>query len=279
MKGETFILKFGVLSDIHIDINERKLAPGQSYDSLLAEYLYHNEIDVLLLAGDISSDYRESLAFLDKMKNHRVSKILFVPGNHDYWSIRNKETDTNKINLLFNEREESLVANPFIVNDTYAVVGNPGWYDYGFACNKYTEEEFEAKKLRVGGWNDRLYVHWGKSDRDVSREMLAQIEKDMEKVADKRVVLMTHVVTHPQFIVPLPHRVYDYYNAFLGSRSYMTLYDKYPITKSVMGHVHFRKTLVEDAITYYCACLGNGRHWYTDDPVSELAYTIETFTL
>ena len=272
-------MKFGVLSDIYIDINERKLAPGQSYDSLLAEYLYHNEIDVLLLAGDISSDYRESLAFLDKMKNHRASKILFVPGNHDYWSIRNKETDTYKINLLFNEREERLVANPFIVNDTYAVVGNPGWYDYGFASNKYTEEAFEARKLRVGGWNDRLYVHWGKSDRDVSREMLAQIEKDMGKVADKRVVLMTHVVTHPQFIVPLPHRVYDYYNAFLGSRSYMTLYDKYPITKSVMGHVHFRKTLVEDAITYYCACLGNGRHWYTDDPVSELAYTIETFTL
>lgn len=272
-------MKFGVLSDIHIDINERKLAPGQSYDSLLAENLYNNEIDVLLLAGDISSNYRESLTFLDKMKEHRVSKILFVPGNHDYWSIRNKETDTHKINQIFIEREESLVGNPFIVNENYAVVGNPGWYDYGFASSKYTTEEFETKKLRVGGWNDRLYVHWNKPDQQVAQEMLTQIENDIATIPDKNIILMTHVVTHPQFVVPLPHRVYDYFNAFLGSKSYMSLYDKYPIKKSVMGHVHFRKTLTENAITYYCACLGNGKHWYTDDPVSELAYTIETFTI
>ncbi|MGP6139799.1 MULTISPECIES: metallophosphoesterase [unclassified Jeotgalibaca] len=272
-------MRFGVLSDLHIDINERKLAPGQTYDRLLADYLYNHEIDALLLAGDISSDYHDSLAFLDRMKEHQVSKIFFVPGNHDYWSIRNKETDTGKINQIFMDRDESLVGRPFIINDGFAIVANPGWYDYGFASNKYTLEEFEAKKLRVGGWNDRLYVHWGQSDQQVAEGMLHQIEDDITQVSGREIILMTHIVTHPHFTVPLPNRVYDYYNAFLGSKSYMSLYDKYPITKSIMGHVHYRKILSEDAITYYCACLGNGRHWWTDDPLSELAYTIETFNI
>lgn len=272
-------VKFAVLSDLHIDINERKLAPGQSYDRLLADYLYNHEIDALLLAGDISSDYQDSLAFLDKLKEHHVSNVFFVPGNHDYWSIRNKEMNTEKMNRIFMDRDESLVGKPLSIGNDFAIVANPGWYDFGFASDKYTVEDFEAKKLRVGGWNDRLYVHWNKTDIQVAEEMLQQIETDIQTVPDRQIILMTHIVTHPHFTVPLPHRIYDYYNAFLGSKSYQTLYDQYPITKSIMGHVHFRKVLHEGDTTYYCACLGNGRHWWTDDPLTELAYTIETFTI
>lgn len=272
-------MKIGVISDLHIDMNERKLSPGDSYDRLLAELLYNEEIEVLLLAGDISSDYRDSLKFLDKLKQHNVSKTFFVPGNHDFWSIRNRETDTDEIYRIFCDREESLVNRPFILNERHAIVANPGWYDYGFANSKYTLEEFENKKLNVGGWNDRLYVHWKDSDREVASHMLQQIKDDIESVPDRDIILMTHVATHPQFVVPLPNRIYDYYNAFLGSKSYMTLYDEYPISHSVMGHVHFRKSLVENNIHYYCACLGNGRHWWTDDPRTELAYSLETIKI
>lgn len=273
-------MKIGVISDLHIDMNERKLAPGASYDRLLAELLYNNEVDLLLLAGDISSDYHDSLAFLDKMKRHRSSPIVFVPGNHDFWSIRNKEEDTREIYRIFREREESPVGRPLLLGDEWAVVGNPGWYDYGFADNKrYTLEQFEAKKLDVGGWNDRLYINWHQSDREVANEMLEEIHQDLDRVGERKVILMTHVVTHPLFTVPLPNRIYDYYNAFLGNKSYMRLYEQYPIEKSIMGHVHMRRTLRERGVTYYCACLGNARHWWTDDPYTEMAYTLETFLL
>ncbi|MDE1548432.1 metallophosphoesterase [Jeotgalibaca caeni] len=272
-------MKIGVLSDLHIDRNERKLAPGDSYDKLLAELLYAEEIDLLLMAGDISSDYHDSLAFLDKMKNHHVSKLFFVPGNHDFWSIRNHQTNTDEIYRIFCEREESLVGRPYQINEEYAIVANPGWYDYGFASSKYSLEDLEEKKLRFGGWNDRLYVHWNQSDREVAASMLQQIEADIQTVPEQKIILMTHVVTHPQFTVPLPHRIYDYYNAFLGSKSYLKLYDEYPISHSIMGHVHFRKSLKENGIRYYCACLGNGNHWWTDDPRIELAYTLESFTI
>ena len=42
-----------------------------------------------------------------------------------------------------------------------------------------------------------------------------------------------------------------------------------------MGHVHFRKILQENGTTFYCACLGSARHWYTEDPYIEMAYTME----
>lgn len=272
-------MKIGVISDLHIDMNERKLSPRESYDKLLAEILYHNEVDTLLLAGDISSDYHDSIKFLDKLKSHNVSKTYFVPGNHDFWSIRNKATDTNRIYETFKDREDSVVGRPIELTNQHSLVANPGWYDYGFASDKYTQKEFAEKKLSVGGWNDRLYVHWEGSDKEVASNMLHQIEQDIEAVNGKDIILMTHVATHDQFVVPLPNKIYDYYNAYLGSKSYMELYDKYPITHSIMGHVHFRKTLQEGGTTYYCACLGNGRHWYHDDPRIELAYTLETFII
>lgn len=272
-------MKIGVISDLHIDSNQKKLKRGDSYDVLLAQLLYNNEVDLLLLAGDITSDYRESIIFLDKMKQHNVGSLLFVPGNHDFWSINNKETDTEKIYQIFCDREDSPVGKPFFINEDIAVVGNPGWYDYGFASDKYTIEEFEQKKLKVGGWNDRLYVHWNDSDQHVASRMLDQIKADLQLIGNRNAILMTHVVTNPQFTVPLPHRIYDYYNAFLGSKSYMTLYENYPITHSVMGHVHFRKSLKENDIQYYCNCLGSGRYWWTDDPLTEMSYTLETFQI
>lgn len=272
-------MKIGVLSDLHIDTNRKKLNRGDTYDRLLAQLLYNNEIDLLLMAGDISSDYQDSIQFLDQMVNHRVSKLLFVPGNHDFWSIRNKDTDTERIYQTFLQREDSPVGKPLLLNDKWSVVGNPGWYDYGFASQSYTTEQFEQKKLRIGGWNDRLYVHWKQSDQEVAEAMRQQLEVDCQSVDDRQIILMTHIVTHPQFTVPLPHRVYDYYNAFLGSKSYMSLYEDYPIRHSVMGHVHFRKSMKEDEIAYYCQCLGNGRHWWSDDPYTELASTLETFII
>jgi len=272
-------MKIGVISDLHIDLNSKMLPPGESYDHLLARLLYREEIDLLLLAGDIASDYRESIRFLDQLHDHRVAKIFFVPGNHDFWSLRNKEEDTCYIYERFKEREDSLVGRPYSLNGEWALVGNPGWYDYGFGSSRYTQEEFARKKLAVGGWNDRLYVHWPRTDQETAALMLEELKDDMQKSGGKKMILMTHVVTHPDFVVPLPHKIYDYYNAFLGSSSYQELYRQFPVVHSVMGHVHFRKNIQEEAVNYYCRCLGNWRHWYTDDPELELAYTLDSFVV
>ncbi|AEB29064.1 mannose PTS, EII [Carnobacterium sp. 17-4] len=273
-------MKIGVLSDLHIDTNKKKLNGTETFANIIVKQINHQNIDVLLIAGDISSDYLVSQQFIDEVTDKSGIPILFVPGNHDFWSLRNGETDTKKIYRFFENQPDSLLNKPYILNDEWAVVGNGGWYDYGYANQgKYTKSEFDDMKLRVGVWQDKRYVHWGEGNKQVAQWMLDKLEADLQSVGNRKVILMTHVVTHPKFVVSLPHKIYDYFNAFLGSSSYEKLYKNYPIVYSIMGHVHFRKTLVEDQVNYICACLGGSKHWLTKDPEAEVVNALLTFQL
>ena len=60
------------------------------------------------------------------------------------------------------------------------------------------------------------------------------VRRDLEKVKDKNIILMTHIVTHKQFAVPMPHRIFDYFNAFIGTSDFDLFYEKYPIKYSIM---------------------------------------------
>lgn len=273
-------MKIGVISDIHIDSNKKIVPEGSTFAEILGNQLNQQQIELLLLAGDISSDYLLSQQFIDELKSQTKCRILFVPGNHDYWSRKNGEEDTNKIYQFFKAKPESVLERPYIINDEWAVVGNSGWYDYGYADgDQYTEEDFDRMKYRVGAWNDKYYVHWNEGNQAVAQWMMDKIEEDMKAVGDRKIILMTHVAMHPQFVIPLPHRIYDYFNAFLGSSSYEWLYTKYPIKYSIMGHVHFRKTVRDEERTYITACLGNKKHWGKKDLEAEIKRTMVTFEI
>jgi len=273
-------MRIGILSDVHIDGNEKALPSGQSYEKLLSRLLRQRKVDQLLLAGDVSSDYRVSQQFIERVQDLSGIPVLFVPGNHDFWSKKNGVSRTPEIYNYFSRQPETLIANPRIVNDEWAIVGNPGWYDYGYGNQDvYTTAQFSEKKYRFASWNDRHYIDWGMSDQEASNRMLQQLKEDLSKVGNRKVILMTHVATHPEFVVPLPHKVYDYFNAFLGSASYEILYEDYPIAVSVMGHVHFRKTYRTEQTMYISACLGNKKHWRSKDPMRELEETLVTMDL
>ncbi|WP_313469962.1 metallophosphoesterase, partial [Carnobacterium sp.] len=185
-------MKIGVLSDLHIDTNGKHLPENETFATLLNNQIKKQQIDLFLIGGDISSDYRVSQAFLDELGQLSGIPILFVPGNHDYWSRNNGETDTKKIYDYFKSQPESILERPYIINDQWAVVGNSGWYDYGFAdTNQYDDLDFQKMKLRVGTWQDKRYCDWGESDQAVAQWMLEKMEEDLEKVGDRKVILMT----------------------------------------------------------------------------------------
>lgn len=273
-------MKIGVLSDLHIDTNKKKLIGKEAFSEIVSKQINYQNIDLMLIAGDISSDYLVSQQFLDEVTDKSGIPVLFVPGNHDFWSIKNGETDTKKIYQFFKKQTNSLLNKPYILNDEWAIVGNAGWYDHGYADQtKYTQAEFNEMKLRSGMWQDKRYVHWGEENKETAQWMLNKIESDLQSVGERKIILMTHVVTHPKFVVSLPHKIYDYFNAFLGSSSYERLYQTYPIAYSIMGHVHYRKTLVDNKVNYICACLGGSKHWLTKDPETEIRNAIVVFQL
>lgn len=274
-------MRIGTLSDLHIDGNKRFLKDGESFEELLSSLLIEKEIDLFLIAGDVSNYYLETDVFLKKVRALSGVPVLFVPGNHDYWAKDHELSDTHEVDAFFRKQPYALAGKPYIINDEWAVVGTPGWYDYGYADHEmYSLEKFARKQYSFATWNDKHYVDWGKSDQEMSTDMLETLVADIKAAEDRQIIMMTHVATHKEFVVPLPSRVYNYANAFLGAKGYEILYELYPnIRYSIMGHVHLRKTFQDADRFYVTACLGNHRHWREKDSLSQLEQSFVYFDI
>jgi predicted phosphodiesterase len=138
-------MRIFALSDIHIDydINAKWIANVSAAD-------YQD--DVLILAGDVTDTLRLLEWCLGTLAR-RFKKVLFVPGNHDLWVIRDSR-DRNSLQKFsdvaavvessgasmqrFRERGVSIV--PFLA-----------WYDYSFG-----EPSEELRSM----WMDYRACRW-----------------------------------------------------------------------------------------------------------------------
>jgi len=59
-------MKIGVLSDLHIDTNQKKLTGEETFSEIVSKQISQQQVDLMLIAGDISSDYLVSQQFLDE---------------------------------------------------------------------------------------------------------------------------------------------------------------------------------------------------------------------
>lgn len=269
-------MKIGAISDLHIDRNPK--LDAQAYLESLIRVVKKRDIDILLIAGDISNHFQEGYQFIRELKYNISIPVLFVPGNHDYWAPDDAIT-SKEIYEFYAEKPECLIGKPYEINDEWAIVGHTAWYDYSYADDKFDLERIERGKYYGATWQDKVKIDWQTDDRALSQLAATQTEKDLASVSDKNIILMTHIVTHPQFVVPTPHRIFDFFNAFIGTRDFDSLYQKYPIQYSIMGHVHFRKAIVDKGITYMCPCLGYRREWRTDDIDTEMNHALVDFDI
>ncbi|MBG9205693.1 metallophosphoesterase [Mammaliicoccus sciuri] len=271
-------MRIGTISDLHID-RSKDYYP-QDFEYILAHEITHLNLDLLLIAGDVSNHYLQTMQFVQNVKRHSKVEVLFIPGNHDYWKKDQEEKSSYEIFEYYKAQPESIIASPYIVNEDWAIVGHSGWYDYSFADqNKFSMERLERRKYYGSTWLDKEHIDWGKSDLEMSRLAAESVKNDLEHVKDKNIILMTHIVTNRKFAVPMPHRIFDYFNAFIGTSDFDKFYEAYPIKYSIMGHVHFRNIIEESGIQYICPCLGYQREWRTTDLATEIKNTIQVIEI
>jgi predicted phosphodiesterase len=114
------------LSDLHVDYgaNARWLEG-------LPEHEFGD--DLLILAGDIS-DSLERLEWALRIVTSRFRRVMFVPGNHDLWVIRDKEqwTSVEKFERVQALARECGVATEPVQWGAWLVVPLLGWYDHSF---------------------------------------------------------------------------------------------------------------------------------------------------
>jgi predicted phosphodiesterase len=113
-------------SDIHVDyeVNARWLE-----DLSTSEY----REDVLILAGDVS-DSLERLGWALSILTARFRRVMYVPGNHDLWVIRDgkNRTSLEKFERLREVVGQSGASMQPETLERVTIVPLHGWYDYSF---------------------------------------------------------------------------------------------------------------------------------------------------
>lgn len=114
------------ISDIHVDyeMNARWLAELSASD--------YRE-DVLILAGDVS-DSLERVEWALSILAARFLRVMYVPGNHELWVIRDGKhhTSLDKFERLRAVVEQSGASMQAQAWERVAIVPLQGWYDYSF---------------------------------------------------------------------------------------------------------------------------------------------------
>lgn len=269
-------MKIGIISDIHIDINK-------DYPILdeLINQINEKQLDVVLIAGDISEKVTLSLEAIEDLNEKTNATVYFVPGNHDMWGKDYPSHSTDKIYEAYKESPYCICEKSILLTDNIKLIGNVGWYDYSFGEAKYSFKEFEEMKHDERTWQDKLFNDWTRDNSATSKWQLDLLTKAQNMTPASFNILMTHMVSHTRFTVPLDWSKsidWGYFNAFLGSKALYDFCIEKKIDMAIMGHVHYRGVFKDNNTLYICSCLNYYNEWQSKDYKKEIAealYIIE----
>ncbi len=257
-------MRVAVISDIHIDeqLNEAE------FEELFADCINRANVDYILIAGDISEYYLRSLAFIRRLKRRIAAKLYFCPGNHDLWSKFEPGISVQNVVEYMEGKygDESFLQNRAVhLSDKTVLIAGCGWYDYSFAHpDKFTKEHLTEKKYMGRWWKDGLYARHGIPDVDVDYMWNDELKALADKYSDFDIIFMTHMLNHPAFLVGEDSKQYEmfqYFNGFLGSEGLYKITKSKNIKYAISGHVHYRKSFMEEGVCYMCRCLGYPREY------------------
>jgi len=224
------------ISDIHVDhaANAKWIAEMSGSD--------YRE-DVLILAGDVT-DALPLLAWCLETLARLFKKVLFVPGNHDLWIVRDS---TSRTSLHKFERVAEVVeANGGSMLPMFerglAIVPLFGWYDYSFG-----EPSEELRSI----WMDYRACRWPPAfrDEDVARYFDA-LNDDHVAGAASKVITFSHFVPRldvmPMFIPPSKRLLYP----VLGSTRLESRLRRLKSSLHVYGHSHVNRNVRIDGVSY-----------------------------
>lgn len=275
-------MKIGLISDIHVDLN--RMGGREVISDLLAAESRRRGLDVLLVAGDVASDYVLTLAVIDRLSADSGARVFFVPGNHDIWNERHPGLSAwDTYNALL-KHPGNLARGPVFLDEDWALVGDLGWYDFSYGDPSFSLDDFERMHYEGRTWQDKKYSLWDRPTLDVHRMFMERLEAALDTALDaargKKILLATHVVQVEEFTVRPAGAMWKYFNAFLGSPEYGRLCLRRGVKLAVCGHVHYRKKLSSGGCEFVCPCLGYTSEWPAPpEPEAEIRRTLSVYKL
>jgi predicted phosphodiesterase len=227
-------MRIFALSDIHVDYdaNARWVS-----DVSASDYLD----DVLVLAGDVSDSLR-LLEWCLTTLAARFKKVLFVPGNHDLWVIREPRGRTSLqkfLDVIAVVTSSGASMQPFRGRNV-AVVPLLGWYDDSFGAPS------EALK---SVWMDYHACRWpaGFGGNQIAAYFAALNDQYLMPI-DGDVITFSHFLPRIDVMPSFVSEKWLY--PILGTaRIEQQLRRLKPIIH-LYGHSHINRKITLDGITY-----------------------------
>ena len=226
------------LSDIHVDYDlNAKWIEGLS--------VADHQDDVLILAGDVT-DSETRLAWCLGTLARRFKRVLFVPGNHDLWVIR----DDRRKNSLQKFEEVSAVAASsgasmqVFRTSRVTIIPLLSWYDYSFG-----EPGDELRAI----WMDYRACRWpdGTTERDVAVRFAALNEKHAA-AAGETIITYSHFLPRVELIPSMS----SFLRPVLGSTRLDEQVRQLRSGIHVYGHSHVNRRVTIDGVSYVNNALG-----------------------
>lgn len=235
-------MRIFALSDIHVDFDAnfkwiRDLSPSEFID------------DVLILAGDVSHMAAQLRLCLETL-TRKFRKVLYIPGNHDLWVIRDPEpkTSLDKFAEVVRIATESGASMERLACDGFSIVPLLSWYDYSFGMPS------EALK---SAWMDFYACRWPKGFEaaDVAAHFAGL--NDLSAPALKGMVItFSHFL--PRIDIMLDAILPEHRRLFpvLGTTRLDVQLRALGAKLHIYGHSHFQRRVQLDGVTYVNNALG-----------------------
>ncbi|MEX0619105.1 MAG: metallophosphoesterase [Pseudohongiellaceae bacterium] len=228
-------MKVFALSDLHLDYEENLLwlnqIPNRDFQS-----------DVLILAGDITSDLN-LLAAAFAILAARFRKVLFVPGNHEFWLHNGDFTNSlEKFNAIMALCRDTGICDTVYRSEEVTFVPLLGWYDYSFA---------KPDNYLRRAWRDYRACAWppGFDDCELTRYFLDKNEEKLNAHGDT-LISFSHFLPRidlmPDRIPPSKRRVYP----VLGCQGLGRQVETLKSDIHVYGHSHVNRHIQLDGTLF-----------------------------
>ncbi len=224
------------LSDIHIDyeVNSRWISALSTADF---------QDDVLILAGDVT-DTRRLLGWCLGALAKRFKKVLFVPGNHDLWVVReHHKSSLRKFDDVCALAESSGASMQPFRERGVAILPLLSWYDYSFG-----EPSDELRSV----WMDFHSCRWpdGHTEREVTDYFLGLNDEKARGAVGDTVITFSHFLPRidvmPGFIPNEGRLLYP----VLGTSRLDAQLRRLGSQLHVYGHSHVRRDVTIDGVSY-----------------------------
>jgi Icc-related predicted phosphoesterase len=144
--GVMSVMRILAISDLHTDFRENMLLVEQ-----LSDVTYQR--DILIAAGDIS-DRLDTLKSTLALLRAKFMKIFYVPGNHELWVRKERQTSVEKFFSVLALCETLDIQTSPAKVDAVWVVPLFSWYEPQFDADNSGDND------SLGGWADFYLCKW-----------------------------------------------------------------------------------------------------------------------